>query len=419
MILEPHSPGPASKAAIEWPSLTSAPKPHAGPPGRAEQRSTRIGFFIAGFGLAAWAPLVIFAKARTGLDDGGLGVMLLCLGGGSIVVMPLAGALAAQIGCRRVLVAGSLLICLTLPLLASLTKAPLLGAALLFFGAGIGSVDCVINMQGVIVERASGRPMMSGFHGLFSLGGIIGAATVSGLLSLGASPLDAALCAAACVVVALVAAVRHFLPYGGEGVGPAFAVPRGMVLLIGLLCFVVFLAEGAMVDWGAVFLTTVRGVDPAHAGLGYAAFAATMTIGRLKGDAFVRRIGTVKITVWGGLCAASGMLLAVLVPAWPASLFGFAMVGVGCSNIVPVLYTAVARQSTMPEHLAIPAITTLGYAGVLAGPAGIGFVAHLASLSVAFFIVAILLAGVAGCGPLLRSKRDGADRPGFAGGPSS
>jgi len=153
-------------------------------PGRLEQMSTRIAFFIAGFGIAAWAPLVPYAKARAGLDEGTLGLLLLCLGVGSILAMPIAGALAGRFGCRKVMAGGTLLICLALPLLATLTSIPLLMAALFMFGAGLGGVDSTVNLQAVIVERASGKTMMSGFHGLFSLGGIVGAAGVSALLGL-------------------------------------------------------------------------------------------------------------------------------------------------------------------------------------------------------------------------------------------
>ncbi|NWA03043.1 MFS transporter [Pseudomonas gingeri] len=385
-------------------ALTSpTPTKHAPTkPGRLEQMSTRIAFFIAGFGVAAWAPLVPYAKARAGLDEGTLGLLLLCLGVGSIIAMPVAGALASRFGCRRVLTVGTLLICLALPLLATVSSLPLLVAALFLFGAGLGSVDSTVNLQAVIVERASGKTMMSGFHGLFSLGGIAGAAGVSALLGLGLSPLAAIGVVIVFLILALLKAAPHLLPYGSASAGPAFAVPHGVVLFIGLLCFVVFLAEGAMLDWSAVFLSAERQVPDAYAGLGYAAFALTMTLGRLTGDAIVRRLGAKPVIVIGGITAAVGLALSTLAPAWEAALLGYALVGAGCSNIVPVLYTAVGKQKVMPESIAIPAITTLGYAGILAGPAAIGFIAHASSLSLAFLLIALMLVGVAIGGKILR-----------------
>lgn len=371
-------------------------------PGRLEQMSTRIAFFIAGFGIAAWAPLVPYAKARAGLDEGTLGLLLLCLGVGSILAMPLAGILATRFGCRRVATGGTLLICAALPLLATVSSIPALIAALFMFGAGLGTVDSTVNLQAVIVERASGKNMMSGFHGLFSLGGIVGAAGVSALLGLGISPLGATLVVIVLLLIALAKAVPHLLPYGSESSGPAFAVPHGIVLFIGGMCFIVFLAEGAALDWSAVFLAQERGIDTAYAGLGYAAFALTMTVGRLTGDKIVRRLGATRVIVFGGLTAAAGLLLATFAPGWEAALVGYALLGAGCSNIVPVLYTAVGKQTVMPESIAVPAITTLGYAGILAGPAVIGFIAHGSSLSFAFALMAVLLVAVAIGGKVLK-----------------
>ncbi len=173
-----------------------------------------------------------------------------------------------------------------------------------------------------------------------------------------------------------------------------FALPRGPVLLIGGLCFVVFLAEGAMLDWSAVVLTSLRGVDPSRAGLGYAAFGAAMAAGRLSGDRVVRTLGGRLILAVGGVCAASGLTVAALAPSWVAALLGFGMVGLGCSNVVPVLYSALGRQRAMPANLAVAAVTTLGFSGILTGPALIGFVAHATSLPVALLCVAALLLGV-------------------------
>jgi len=371
--------------------------------GRAEQFSTRVAFFIAGFGGAVWAGLVPFAKTRTGLEAGGLGLLLLAFGIGSIVAMPLAGALAGKYGCRRVLVAASLLVCIALPALASVSSPMLLAVALLVLGAGVGSVDCVVNIQAVIVERAAGRALMSGFHGLFSVGGIAGAAGCAGILSLGGTPVTVSLAAIVFTAAMLAWAAPHFLAFGGNTAGPAFALPHGVVLFIGILCFIVFLTEGAILDWSAVFLTFTRGADPAHAGFGYAAFATTMTIGRLGGDAIVRRVSRTTIILAGALLAASGLLVATLVPSVVAAMAGFALVGAGCSNIVPVLYSAIGRQTLMPESVAVPAVTTLGYAGILLGPASIGFIAHVASLPAAFLIISLLLIGVAGSGRFLKA----------------
>jgi len=364
-------------------------------PGIAEQRATRIVFFITGIGNAAWAALVPFAQTRAGISDGALGLLLLCLGIGSIMTMPLSGASAAKFGCRGVIVVAALVVAATLPFLATLSSIPWLAVTLMLFGAGIGAIDVAMNIQAIIVERDSGRAMMSGFHGLFSLGGIAGAGGMAALLSVGASTLVASACVSAAIVVALAVSVSRLLPYGAQNDGPAFAIPRGIVLFIGALCFVLFLAEGAVLDWSAVFLTTVRHMKTSTAGLGYAAFATTMTIGRLTGDRIVERLGQRRVVFFGGLCAALGFVVATTIPLWQTGLLGYALVGVGCANIVPVLFSAVGRQRVMPENVAVPAITTLGYAGILIGPAGIGFIAHVADLPTAFLILSAMLVAVA------------------------
>ena len=363
-------------------------------PGRPEQRATRLVFFITGFGNSAWAALVPFAKAHTGVSDGGLGLLLLCLGLGSIVTMPLSGALTARFGCRAVISVATVIIAATLPMLSLLASLPLLVMTLILFGAGIGAMDVAINIQAIIVERASGRAMMSGFHGLFSLGGIAGAGGMAALLSAGAAPPRATLCVSLGILLALAAAAAKLLPFGSRNDGPAFAIPHGIVLLIGALCFVLFLAEGAVLDWSGVFLTSVRHLPTADAGLGYAAFATTMTVGRLLGDRIVERLPPRRVVMLGSLLAAAGFVLSSTVPSWEMALVGYALVGAGCANIVPVLFSAVGRQRVMSETLAVPAISTLGYAGILAGPAGIGFVAHWTSLPAAFALLAALLVAV-------------------------
>ena len=364
-------------------------------PGVAEQRSTRIVFFITGLGSSAWAALVPFAKLRAGISDGALGLLLLCLGIGSIVIMPVAGTLAAKFGCRRVMIVAAVVVATTLPFLATLSTFPSLIVALVMFGAGIGAIDVTMNIQAIIVERGSGRSMMSGFHGLFSLGGIAGAGGMAALLSASASPLGATLCVSLCVLVGIAISASNLLPYGARNDGPSFAIPHGIVLFLGMLCFVLFLAEGAVLDWSAVFLTTVRHMKTSTAGLGYAAFATTMTIGRLTGDRIVERLGQRRVVFFGGLCAALGFVVATTIPLWQTGLLGYALVGVGCANIVPVLFSAVGRQRVMPENVAVPAITTLGYAGILIGPAGIGFIAHVADLPTAFLILSAMLVAVA------------------------
>jgi predicted MFS family arabinose efflux permease len=365
--------------------------------------STRLAFLTAGLAMSAWAPLVPYAKERLALAEGPLGLLLLCLGAGSLLAMPLTGALAARFGCRAVVLWSALVVGLALPGLALAATPWQLGMVLLVF-ASLGTMDVAMNVQAVIVEKASGGALMSGFHGMFSVGGVAGAGGMALLLWLGAGPLGACLAIVALVALLLWRAGPGLLrePEAREGGSPAFVMPHGAVIFIGALCFIVFLAEGAMLDWSAVFLSAGRGMEEGRAGLGYAAFAIAMTFGRLTGDRVVGRFGGRRVLLAGGLCAAAGFFTAVASPAPGIALLGFVLVGLGASNIVPILFTAAGNQRAMPASLAIAAITTIGYAGILAGPALIGFVAHLSSLNLAFAVLGGALLLVAASSRLVR-----------------
>lgn len=354
----------------------------------------RLTFFASGLGMGAWAPLVPFARARAGIEDGQLGFLLLCLGAGSMIMMPVAGVLTSRYGCRFAMCLASSLICLTLPFLATISSFSALVVFLILFGAGMGLSDVTMNIQGVIVERACGRSMMSGFHGLFSLGSIVSASCISALLWLGATPLQATLAAVMLIIVIMAVYGRHMLAYGVQNEGPMFIKPSGKILSLGVLCFIAFLVEGSMLDWSAVFLTTVRHVDPSQAGVGYALFAMTMALGRLNGDWITHSLGAKTILIAGAIIAISGIAVAVFFEQWQFAVLGFVLVGAGISNMVPVFCSLAGAQCVVPAGLAIATMTSIGYLGVLMGPALIGFMAQASSLSHAFMAVAALLLAI-------------------------
>jgi predicted MFS family arabinose efflux permease len=348
--------------------------------------------------MSAWAALVPLAQARMQLAQGQLGLMLLFLGIGSLTAMPITGLLAARFGCRPVILWSGSLVCLVLPALSQVPTPILLALTLFVFGAAIGTLDVAMNIQAVIVEKSHGNALMSGFHGLFSVGGVLGAGGMALLLSNGVSPLASCLTVSLLVAAALLIAAPNLLraPNLIEQNGPQYALPRGAVILIGVLCFIVFLAEGAILDWSALLLTSSAGVSSTWGGIGYAVFALAMTAGRLTGDRVVRRWGGRRVLFWGGLCAASGFFIAVVTPLDFVVLLGFLLIGAGASNIVPVLFTAAGSQHDMPASLAVSAVSTIGYAGILAGPTMIGFIAHSSSLNLAFAALGCAMLVVAG-----------------------
>ncbi|WP_028694273.1 MFS transporter [Pseudomonas cremoricolorata] len=350
-------------------------------------RATRLTFFTLGLTMAAWAPLVAYAKQRLQLGDGAFGSMLLCIGLGSLLSMPFAGRLARALGLRRVMQLAGLCFSATLVLLAVLDSPVAFGVALLVFGACLGVGDICMNLQAAIVEKAAERPLMSGFHGLFSVGAFAGAAGVTLLLRQGASPLQAASTAAVLALTLLALAYRHQLRELETLDDAAFRWPRGVVAIIALLAFVCLLVEGAMLDWSALYLHDAHKVSLASAGIAYSLFTLSMAAARLLGDRLARHLGDLALLLGGGLLALLGLVLAQCLPL-NGALLGFALAGLGLANAVPVLFRAALRQTRMAAASSLSAVATLGYLGVLLGPGFIGHLAELTSLHSAFWALA-------------------------------
>lgn len=357
----------------------------------AARLATRLSFLVAGFGMACWAPLVPLAKQRLGVDDGVLGLLLLCLGIGSVAAMLLTGALSTRYGSRPIIIAGGFGLSIILPLLSLVATPGTLALALLAFGASLGSIDVAMNIHAVEVERASDQPLMSGFHALFSVGGFLGSALMTFLLSANVGAFTGTLVCTILMLGAMTLASPRLIRSDRSDHAPLFVVPHGFVVLLAFLAAIMFLVEGAMLDWGALLLTSTQGVPIAQSGIGYMLFSIAMTVGRFGGDAVVARAGDRAVLLWGSVLAISGFALLLLGPSPALAIGGFVLIGLGASNIVPVLFRKAGAQKVMPTGLAVAAITTSGYAGVLLGPAGIGGVAKLTSLPTAFWLLAALI----------------------------
>lgn len=358
------------------------------------RNATRCGFFMAGFGLSVWAPLVPYVRERIEMTDAVFGLLLLCIGVGSMTWMPLSGVLVSRWGIRPVQLCSVVLLALALAGMALTDSMLLLALALFCFGGSLGVIDVIMNIQAVLVETAVGRRLMSNFHGMYSLGAISGALMLTGLLTLGLAPEIGSFLMIGLIVAANLGLARGFLPNRAPGGGFAFVRPTGVVLLVGLMCFVVYLAEGAVLDWSALYLTGEKGLEVAKGGLGYAAFALMVTIARFAGGPLVNALGTARVIAFGGLLAAFGIGLSLAAEHWAVALIGYGLCGLGCANVSPVLISSLSRQDGMPVQLAVTVATTIGFAGVLAGPAMMGVVAHFSSLGMAFALLAVLLVGI-------------------------
>jgi Major Facilitator Superfamily len=356
--------------------------------------ATRLAFVAAGFGLACWAPLVPFAKTRCNLGDDTMGLVLLLMGAGSIAAMPLAANLSSRFSCRPVVLSAGMGLAVILPLLSIVSSPIALGVALFAFGVFLGSLDVAMNLHAVDVERASEKPLMSGFHALFSIGGFLGSGFVTALLSRGISPGSSTILGSAVLVVLILSALPRMLSNRETAKQPLFAIPKGVVLVIAIFAAISFLVEGALLDWGALLLVGDHLVSAAHGGLGYMLFSIAMTLSRFAGDGIVARFGNRTVLTLGGVTALLGLCGIILAPVAWMGLASFVLVGLGAANIVPILFRLAGTQHTMPQGLAVAALTTAGYAGMLMGPAVIGFLSKGIGLNNAFWFLAGLLACV-------------------------
>ena len=386
------------------PEPGSTSHPARVPSPRAARIAVGALFFINGSAFATWVSRIPEVQETLGLTPATLGAALMGLGVGSFVAMPVAGWLIARMGSRRV-VAGTALACAALLApLAFASNAVLLGVALALLGAAMGAMDVAMNAQGVELEHRVGRPILSGFHALFSLGGMSGAAT-GGAIAAGGVSIAIHFASAAVllgvVAVAVLPSLIETPPPTGEAAGRLRLSPALVGLSVLAACF--FISEGAMADWTPVYLSSVLGSGPGVAAAGYAVFSAAMTIGRLSGDWLTVRIGRARIVRMGALLAAAGLAAALLVGTVPVALVGFVCVGAGFSVAVPLVFSAAGRLDSRSAGPGLAAVTTAGYLGFLAGPPVIGFVAQAFTLPLALVLVVMLaLVGAALAGVVER-----------------
>lgn len=358
-------------------------------------------FLLAGGLFGIWASRIPSFVERFGLSENRLGLLLLCIALGAITSFPLAGRLSDRFGastlCRRIAV-------LYVVALWSVAFAPTLwtlGIGLTLFGATLGSLDVAMNAWGAEVERHQGRPIMSAFHAMFSLGTGLGAASgyLAAWAGLGAAPHFLLAGGALGLITIAVATVpwTSRVSTGGDG---AFALPKGALVLVGLVAFCASVGEGAVADWSAVFLYSVAKATEAQAALGYAAFSSAMVIMRLAGDRVVQHLGPVTAARLSGGVAALGGAVVVAGQDHRTALLGFAILGIGYAVLAPITFSRAAADPEIPPGRAIASVATLNYGGMLVGPPMIGFIAEGASLRGAFTVLAglsVLIVLLAAC----------------------
>ena len=339
-------------------------------------------FAVNGAVLGTWAAQIPWVQERFGLSKSALGLVLVGMGLAVIVALPFAGQAIARHGSVRVVWVGGIacVLALNLPVLAPHPLLVALGLTLL--GAASGTQDVAMNTHGVKVETDAARPIMSSLHAGWAFGGILGASFAASCAALGLDARVGVAFASALLLALLVGAARRIGP-GSAGSGadtPGFTLPSRGVMVLALLCFLVMLTEGAMMDWGGVYLRDGLGAPPAVAALAFAFFAAGLTLGRVVGDWVNDRIGAVALLRLGALLTGIPLAALLVVGDPVVSLCGLFLVGLGLSNGVPLMFSAAGRQPGTSPGPGIAAVSSMGSLGLLVAPPAIGLLADAISL---------------------------------------
>ncbi|SER76488.1 MFS transporter [Lentzea albida] len=371
---------------------------------KAARAATFTYFALNGFLLGLWLVHIPTVEDRTGISHAELGRLLLLLGLGAFLGMRAGGKVTDRIGVKLMVPIAGVVCSVTAFLPGVAVNQWTLGLALLIFGFGNGLIDVTMNAHAVVVERRYSRPVMSAFHATWSLGGVAAALTGARTLSWELSPATTLGAAAVLGVVVSLVTARFLLDekeeqhVGAQTTGKRRAPRR--IWIMAVLALLVMLSEGAANDWSVLHLQDVLGAAPEVAAFAYGAFATTMTVGRLIADRVTAKIGPMAVLRWGSAIGAVGIATAALSPYIWLALVGWAIAGIGLSGTVPQLFSAAGHFEPGAAAANVSRVAGLGYLGVLAGPAVIGWLTHVVPLNIAFLLpvglclVAALSAGV-------------------------
>jgi MFS family permease len=370
-------------------------------------------FVVFGLCIATWAVHIPSVQQRTDISAGTLGSLLLLLGAGALAGMQISGPLVTRFGGGRIAVIGAVGMSLALALPLNAPSAGWLAAALLTFGLSSGLLDVAMNARAVTVEQRAGKPIMSAFHAMFSVGSVVGSLIGAGMLaadwSLAAS--SAVMCGL-CLVITAVAAPNLLAEGADQKAAEHHAgttapvdqkTKRRHLILLAVVAFLLYLAEGSAMDWSSLHAQDHLGVSKALGALAFASFVTAMTIGRFSADAVKARKGPVWVVRWGSVAAAVGLALIVASPTLPLTVVGWILVGIGLAGGVPLVFSAAGN---------VPGVTGTefsrviggGYLALLAGPAVIGWVSELVGLNLALVLPLVAVAVCAVCARTVRPE---------------
>lgn len=350
-------------------------------------------FFMNGLVLGAWAPQIPVLLMRLEITEFTLGLLLLLFGAGAVSSMVLAGHLIARYGSKRITTLFAISCCFGLLIVALAPTVATAAVAMFIFGGTFGATDVSMNANAVTVEKRLGRAIMSSSHGFWSLGGFVGGST-GGLMIVNWGHLAHAVIVTIVAGMITAVAIRHLVadPQIAQQ-HRKFTLPRQPgIYVLGVMALLVMNSEGAILDWGALYLNQELGSDIATAGLAFGAFAGAMAVMRFLGDGVRNRLGAVTTFRISCLVASAGILVAGLSPwAWLA-IGAFAVAGLGIANTVPILFSAAGNQPGTSSGAGVSVVTTMGYSGILVAPSLIGFIGERTGFAPIYIAIALMLA---------------------------
>ncbi len=356
-------------------------------------------FFLNGFLTASWISRIPIISETLHLSKSSLANVLVFMTIGALLGFQLVGFTLGKYGSRTSTIIMAFGLTIALPLIGLASTPVLLAAALMVFGLVNGGMDVAMNAQAVAVEQAYNKPIINSFHAIWSVGSLLGAILGGRMAGANIGPGQHFFIMAALSVLAIVYFAQTLLPAQGAKDGPRFVLPPRPLLLIGSVAFLGLMGEGAMGDWSGVYLRQNLHTTEAFATNGFVATAIAMIVARFSGDALVARFGPTWVVRIGGLVVAIGMAVALLLGSVWATLLGFACVGIGLAVIFPLTFSAAGKMKNIPEGIALPSVSTMGYTGFLVGPIIIGYLAEVVTLRGSLWVlvlvglVATLLAG--------------------------
>ena len=355
--------------------------------------AVKVIFFLNGFAHANYMARLPRIQEQFQIDNSLVGLTLLASSVGALFAMPFTGWLIIRNGSRKIGITSVIAYCCLVPFIPLMPSLAGLLFLFLLLGISAGMLDVSMNSQAVMVEQQLGKPIMTSFHALFSIGMMLGALAGSFFTKIGVGLFPHFAIISTLCLVPIFLSIKYLVndkPEVKKTSEPLFRLPNAAMVSIGLIAFCSMLGEGAMADWSTNYLEVIAKADPALAPIGLSAFALAMTIGRVLGDGARVKFGDRVLMILCGVISTTGLCFALIVNNPYLVIVGLFIVGLGLSVIVPIAYSIAGNSKDLPPGVGLAMVTTVGYSGFLFGPPIIGFLADWQNLRYALILVVVL-----------------------------